>query len=545
MVAAILAVGVSYLYTHHKTATYESLAVLQTPSSSNASSSAPVTLPLSSSSPDVIASAASFLHTSVANVAAVSGSVTIAPDAAPGLISVSTVLANPQDVQQITAAFAQAYISVLESQTTAEIKSYKSELATLAQRITSLSPSRPGGVVSALVSEELTVASQSYGSVESQIVALETAPPPATIYAAASAPVKTGTSKKKVILLAGVAGLLAGIGSVLIWERADTKLRKAADVGEGLPVLAELPFQARLSGRRSASVVPVADVPDSLIADRFRELRTVLQPVLASRRSAVVLVTSPESGDGKSFVVANLAASWALSGRRVVAVSTDLRRPRLDVLLGGPEGTSGLSGLLVPFVAGPAVQVQGSTVVVHPLPVEPAGDHAVPGADMGSTSALHDTGLPKREDVLASLVPSRIGGLTLLPTGPKASVDPGDLLASEAMQEVILQLRRSFDVVVVDTPALSEVSDAGTLASMADSVIVVARANRTTRKLLGDTIGRLAIAGARTVGVVVNLSSPERTVQPIYRVADERPVPVGADTGLRRVATPDSSPWSA
>jgi len=544
VVAVIVAIGVAYFYVHHKTVTYESAALLQTQSSTSSSAAnAPVTLPLSSSSPDVIASAASFLHTSVANVTAVSGNVTIAPDGATGLVSVSTVLANPQDVQQITAAFAQAYISVLESQTTAEINSYKSELATLARRITSLSPSRPGGVVSALVSEELTVASQSYGSVESQIVALETAPPPATIYAAASAPAKTGTSKKKVILLAGVAGLLAGIGIVLILERADTRLRTAADVGEGLPVLAELPFQARLAGRRSASVVPVADAPDSLIADRFRELRTVLQPVLASRRSAVVLVTSPESGDGKSFVVANLAASWALSGRRVVAVSTDLRRPRLDVLLGGPEGTPGLSGLLVPFVSGTAGPVRHPADVVQPI--DPAVDHAPLGTDSGPTRVAHGAGLPKREDVLASLVPSRIAGLTLLPTGPKATVDPGDLLASEAMQEVLLQLRRSFDVVVVDTPALSEVSDAGTLASMADSVVVVARANRTTRKLLRDTIGRLGVAGARTIGVVVNLASSERTVQPIYRVQDERPGPVGADMGLRRVTAPDSSSWSA
>ncbi|MHB1784024.1 MAG: tyrosine-protein kinase domain-containing protein, partial [Acidimicrobiales bacterium] len=483
----------------------------------------------------------------VANAAAISGSVTYAPDGATGLVSVSTVLPDPHAVQQITAAFAQAYISVLQSQSTAEIASYKNELGTLAKRITSLSPSRPGGVVSALVSEELTVASQSYGSVEAQIVALETAPPPATVYAAASAPVKTGTSKKKVLILAGVAGLLAGIGIVLVWERADTRLRKAADVADSLPVLAELPFQAKLSARRSAtSIVPVVDAPSSLLADRFRELRTVLQPALASRRSAVVLVTSPESGDGKSFVVANLAASWALSGRRVVAVSTDLRRPRLDALLGSPDGTPGLSSLLVPFVAAPQEQRDQLEVVAWTVAVDEAADLA-PGetSDPGPRRALHTTDLPKREDVLASLVDSRIPGLTLLPTGPKTAVDPGDLLASEAMQEVILHLRRSFDVVVIDTPALSEVSDAGTLASMADGVIVVARANRTSAKLLQDTVGRLAIAGARMVGVVVNLTSPERTVQPAYRASEERSGSVGPDAGLRRVVASDSSSWSA
>ncbi len=556
VLAVVVAVGAVYVYTRARSVSYQSQAAILLTSASGSSSS--TTFVLSPTEPDVVASASGFLHTSPAKAASLAGDVSYSLDPTSGLVSVVGTAGVPQEALTVTSAFAEAYVSVLHQQTVSQLSVDQSELSSLGARITALSPSRPGAVESALKTEELAIASQSYGSVESQIVALETAPPPGSIYASPSAPVKSGTSQKKLVLLAGVTGLLVGVGIVLLLGRFDTRVHSATDVAPDVPVLAELPYQPKLAGRRaSPTAVPVADAPASLIADRVRELRTALQSLLGSRSSTVVLVTSADTGDGKSFLVANLAASWALAGRRVVAVSTDLRRPRLETVLAAGGTSGGLASLVAATLGTSAEQAKRA-------PVQPAGSdawHVDPlyptRVTPSQTTPQGPTTVPPREPmggqrggpgsdaVLDALVETRIAGLFLLPAGRKADLDPGDLLASDAMRQVLAELRESFDVVVVDTPALSEVSDAGALAGHADVVLVAARAHRTDQKTLRDTVARLVVAGARTVGVVLNLTSPVRAVQSPYFAADERSAGGIGDIGLRRVTNQESSSWSA
>ncbi len=558
MLAVVVAVGAVYVYTRSRVASYQSEAAILLTSSTGAPSTS--TFVLSPTEPDVIASAASFLHTSPAKAAGLAGEVSYALDPTSGLVSVVGTSPVPQEALDVTSAFAEAYVSVMHQQTVSQLTVLQGELSSLAARIRSLSPSRIGAAVSPLKTEELNVASQSYGSVESQIVALETAPPPASIYAAPSAPAKSGTSKKKLVLLGGVAGLLVGIGIVLLLGRFDTRVHSATDVAAEVPVLAELPYQPKLAGRRaSPTAIPVADAPGSLIADRVRELRTSLQSLLGNRSSTVVLVTSSEVGDGKSFLVANLAASWALAGRRVVAVSTDLRRPQLDTVLAAGGKSGGLASLVGASLRGAPPGAGADQAVAEP--VDSAALHVDPlypsRAASGTADPHPSSGVlpverpraarrgPGTDAVLAALVPTRIAGLFVLPAGGKSDLDPGDLLASDAMRRVIGELERSFDVVVVDTPALAGVSDAGALAGHADVVLVVARAHRTDQKTLRDTVARLVVAGARTVGVVLNLTSPVRAVQSPYRPADDRSGVGAGDVGLRRMPATDTSSRSA
>jgi Mrp family chromosome partitioning ATPase len=558
VLAAVVAVGAVYVYTRSRVASYQSEAAILLTSSTGAPSTS--TFVLSPTEPDVIASAASFLHTSPAKAAGLAGAVSYSLDPTSGLVSVVGTSPVPQEALDVTSAFAEAYVSVMHQQTVSQLTVLQGELSSLAARIRALSPSRIGAAVSPLKSEELNVASQSYGSVESQIVALETAPPPASIYAAPSAPAKSGTSKKKLVVLGGVAGLLVGIGIVLILGRFDTRVHSATDVASEVPVLAELPYQPKLAGRRAGpTAIPVADAPGSLIADRVRELRTSLQSLLGNRSSTVVLVTSSEVGDGKSFLVANLAASWALAGRRVVAVSTDLRRPQLDTVLAAGNTSGGLASLVGASLPGAPPGAGAEQAVAEPvdsaaLHVDPLYPNRVASGtvDPHPASGVLPVERPRAarrgpgtDAVLAALVPTRIAGLFVLPAGGKGALDPGDLLASDAMRRVIGELERSFDVVVVDTPALAGVSDAGALAGHADVVLVVARAHRTDQKTLRDTVARLVVAGARTVGVVLNLTSPVRAVQSPYRPADDRAGGGAGDIGLRRMAATDTSSRSA
>ena len=87
------------------------------------------------------------------------------------------------------------------------------------------------------------------------------------------------------------------------------------------------------------------DLPGSALAESVRDLRTSLEVILEDKPCPVVMVTSASPEDGKTFVVANLAASWAISGKRVVVVSADLRRPRIEHALLVEMGSPGLKDL--------------------------------------------------------------------------------------------------------------------------------------------------------------------------------------------------------
>ena len=78
----------------------------------------------------------------------------------------------------------------------------------------------------------------------------------------------------------------------------------------------------------------MVQAPQSLMAESVRELRTSLRVILDDTPCPVLVVTSPEPGDGKTFVTANLAAAWAMSGSKVIVVSADFRRPRLEEIFG-------------------------------------------------------------------------------------------------------------------------------------------------------------------------------------------------------------------
>lgn len=447
--------------------------------------------------------AAQQLHVSRAKALRIARNVTVSQGTSADLINVVATAAQPATAERDVAGFAAAYMDGLRRQSSTTLLALEHQRTVLAQQIQTLGRQKS---TSTLVTTELTAATTEYENVQSQIISLLTAPSPAAIYAPATPAARTGSSAKKVIGLAALIGLIAGAGVVLLQERFDTRLRSAGDVPADVPVLAELPFQAKLNRRRrmharsEAAFVPVRDEPASAFADRVRELRTALQVSLSERPSAVVLVTSPQPHDGKSSLAANLAASWALAGRSAVLVVTDWRRARSDTWVGSSGNHLGLSTLIA----------------------EPPRTNGADAAPVEREGRLGPRRQPLNPSVVAAVLDSTtIPGLSLLSTGPPVAVDPGDLLASPTMRDVIGELRSRFEYVVIDTPSVTEVSDAGVLGSLADAVIVVARANRTERSVLQDTISRLLIAGAPVIGVVLNGGTqlgPRSAATSTYRV---------------------------
>jgi capsular exopolysaccharide synthesis family protein len=195
--------------------------------------------------------------------------------------------------------------------------------------------------------------------------------------------------------------------------------------------------------------------PGSAEAEAYRGVRTALYFGIGGDGCKVVQITSPDEGDGKTLLAANLAVTIAGSGKRVVLVDADLRRPCLHRLFGLPA-ESGLASVL-------------------------AGEAEIPGA----------------------VRPSGVPGLWVLPCGPRPP-NPAELLTSPRLPELLASLRERFDFVLLDTSALLAVSDPGAVAPRADGVLLVVRVGKNNRPQAERAREMLSALQATVAGVVVN-----------------------------------------
>jgi capsular exopolysaccharide synthesis family protein len=227
----------------------------------------------------------------------------------------------------------------------------------------------------------------------------------------------------------------------------------------GRPILGAIP-QTR--GLELPEAGPA--VLDPPAAEAFRMLRANLRYFNIDRDVQSVLVTSAAPADGKTTVAWNLATTAAGAGESVLLVEADLRHPRLASRL-GLLGSPGLSTVL----AGQAELDE----VVQEMPV---GDRAGGG------------GVRTLEVVLAGPLPP----------------NPSDLLESDRMRQVLAAAERRYDLVVVDTPPTSIVSDAIPIIEQVGGVIVVGRLAKTTREGAMHLRNQLRNLDAQVLGVVVN-----------------------------------------
>ncbi len=270
-----------------------------------------------------------------------------------------------------------------------------------------------------------------------------------------------------VVGVAALGSILLASGLVWLGELRDRGFRGPQEIAEalGVPVVGQIPWYPPVRGA-SSTAQSGRSVPDGMLcschrpgsaeAEAFRGMRLVLESAARRGGCRVVQVTSPRSGDGTTTVVANLAVSWASSGKGVL-VDANFRRPRLASLFG-------LS------------------------------------AELGLPEVLADRALlPK------ALQPTGVQGLDLLACAPSES---GDLLTTARFRQVIDGLRERYEFVLIDSPALGAATDALGIAIHADEVLLNLRVSRNAR---GDAYYAkhvLQSVGASIVGVVVNRVGP-------------------------------------
>lgn len=268
------------------------------------------------------------------------------------------------------------------------------------------------------------------------------------------------------LALALVGGLLGGLGLAFVRELGDNTLRTAreADLMIQLPSVGTVPAMRGYSRR---ALPPVDDLPvralpgetlrwpEQVAGEAFRSIRAmVLKRTPAAPRT--LLVTSAQPSEGKSFISVNLAVALAETGRPVLLVDADFRRPVCHHAFGLDLPSTGLSTLLYRGLAPESV-----------------------------------------------VVPSGVPNLAFLPAGPRPA-DPAALLSSERVVELLDRAAERYHWIVIDSPPVLAASDAAVLASSVDGVLLVVRAHATPVDAVQLARERLEALGARILGVVLN-----------------------------------------
>lgn len=230
--------------------------------------------------------------------------------------------------------------------------------------------------------------------------------------------------KKPVIALVALAlGFAIPFILLSIKEALNTKVQNRKDIENATQV----PIIGEISHVNDNANVIVQKDPRAPIAEQFRGIRTNLQFVLPNANYKVLMTTSSMGGEGKSFVAINLASIFALSGKKIVVVELDLRKPKISSNL-GLDNNKGFSNYII--------------------------------SDMDVESIIKPSGVHENFSVISS--------------GP-IPPNPAELLMHPKMQVFIDALKNKFDIVIIDTAPIGLVTDAQLLSTYIDATLYLVR----------------------------------------------------------------------
>ena len=282
-------------------------------------------------------------------------------------------------------------------------------------------------------------------------------------------PMKPIKPKKSLIVMVSfILGLMIGIAWVFIRKALHRGIEDPDQIEKQLniPVYASIPHsdvQAKLSAKLSKSLKPEVDQPyilalshkEDLAIESLRSLRTTLHFAFLEAQNNIIMITGPSPGIGKTFVAINLAVVLADAGKKILLIDADLRKGLTHQSL-GLDRENGLSDL-----------------ISNSISLEQAVRHiATANIDYISTGSIPP--------------------------------NPSELLLHERFEQLLKTLAKQYDHIIIDTPPILAVTDAGIIGRVASATLMVVKAGQHPLRELEQCTKRLAQSGVTMKGIVFN-----------------------------------------
>lgn len=210
----------------------------------------------------------------------------------------------------------------------------------------------------------------------------------------------------------------------------------------------------RIISNKKRNLITFAN-PDSIISEQYRTIRTNLFFLNNDKKNKTLLITSPGKLEGKSTTAANLAISMAQQQEKVLLIDGNLRNPNIHNIF----KTSNAYGL--------------TDVLAGTTPLE---------------DAIYSSSIERLDILTSGRVPS----------------NPVELLASQQMQQLLHRIKSLYDIILIDSTSILEVTDTKIIANICDGVVLVVKQNKTNIESAVETKKALEYARAKIVGVILN-----------------------------------------
>jgi len=259
-------------------------------------------------------------------------------------------------------------------------------------------------------------------------------------------------NRSRILMISLLFGIAVPFGVILLRRGLNIKIISISDIKK----LSSIPIFGEVGNNQDGTSIAVTRNSRTIISEQFRALRTNLQYVLINKNDKVLMITSSMSGEGKSFIAVNLSVTLAMSGKKVILLELDLRKPKIS-----------------------------KTINI---------DNSV-----GFTN--YAIGKAEYKDII---VPSGIDpNLFILSSGP-VPPNPSELILLKRTEELFQRLKEDFDYVIIDTSPVGLVTDAQLLNTYADTTLYIIRQGHTYKQQLNIPNDLYNSGKITRIGFIVN-----------------------------------------
>jgi polysaccharide biosynthesis transport protein len=410
---------------------------------------------------------------------------------------------DPGRAERLATAYAEAFVAYKLRIETASLQAARREIN---QRIAEL---REAGASNTDTYRQLVQQASS-------IRTLEFLQLPATVVRPADGAGQIAPTPRRNAILGVMLGLVLGVGAAFALNAFDRRIRQADEVEHEL----QIPLLAKLPTPRRGDAATILDRPPDETTESVARLRTAFDFTNTDLGAKLVMVTSAGPREGKSTTITNLAIALARTGRHVVLVDLDLRRPIITRLLHLPDG---------PGITDLASRHADLADVLQLVGVTPlrARITSIGGSESGQ------------------------GRLEVVSAG-RTRVDPAAFVESTGLTDALHKLRGYAEIVLVDAPPILATGDAMALTGKVDALLLVSRLGTLTSPTLQELARVLRRSPATVLGLVATGAEIDEgysvyTVDEYYaetRVQPEAPPRAPVEVADVRSASSGSGRWT-